>query len=220
LLYLAFLKWCVENVWGDNLLAFLYSGYKGCAPKQAFALTVEVAMDDDRISGTVLRFLHSEDAYHEVDPPQCPPVYLNMIEASRGLTSCVDCFDCDLVEDNVCLYVPKVYWDLITELQVQCYPGAKKDSATCGETCSGPVPSYRGGFSVDVASMSNNGTTSGSTRQTIFNNGHTKINFRRKRPSKYSETEDLVIREPEYDVKNADDVSSSRAPSTVVFLKR
>ena len=217
LLYMAFLKWCVENIWCDNLLAFLYSGYKGCIPKQAFALTLEVAMDESccpSSSGTVLRFLHSEDAYQETEPSQCPPVYLNMIEAGRGLGSSVDC---ELSDEKLCLYVPRVYWNLITELQVQCYPGSKRDAPSCsdGTSCSGPVPSYK-----SSSSCAADASTTNDTRKTIFNNGHTKINFHRGPTAVQRSSMRRSLATTTAMTTTNDYNSSSGGPSTVVFLRK
>jgi len=170
LVYLAFVNWCINNQWHDNLLSFIYSGYNSETPKHANALTVEVLGDSPESAGfacegTILRFLHSEDCYDDTNPPECPVNRLSMIEADRFLTvSEVNCPNSDCNTDNYCLYVPKVYWDFIVELQVNCYPGRKNEYA-CEQSkrvFSGPGP-YKSAFgnnysdtSTDTSSNMNN----------------------------------------------------------------
>lgn len=141
LIYLAFVNWCVNNQWQDNLLAFIYSSYTTNGPRRGCALTLEVAPKScagepwsDFFRGTVLRFLHAEDGYCDSNPSQCPPTSVSMIEGGLGLLNqelnslCANVPECQ--ESETSLMVPLAYWNLITELQTHCFPGGIQNCYT------------------------------------------------------------------------------------------
>ncbi len=51
ILYIAFINWCVNNKWGDNLLAFIYTGYRNSSILTGYAPTLEV-VEKSRVAGS------------------------------------------------------------------------------------------------------------------------------------------------------------------------
>lgn len=167
ILYQAFLNWCLQNTWHEELLSFTYSDYHSDSNRYGSAITLQVASErgESSSSGTALCFLHSDDLFTPPKPPECPPVSIQNIEGNRGLYNnlynnlgCAKDYDLN----SISLMVPIEYWRFIVQLQTDKFPGAASHHypEPCYQSGPYPEPCYQSKGGYEQQSCDGNSTVS------------------------------------------------------------